>query len=299
MSEKDTTQHPAGGEGEAKAQLTADALFDEHQLLGANLSPDERGVLQVDWYGDGVDEPQAFEKGCALADLTNLVGSILSGPQARAFTAMAFCGPVPEPGRIDLSLALAGDGTIVAPVLLAGLGPESFALWCPSECADGLGQWLGALLAIEGDDGVLFPEVTLEEESPFQLTLLLAGPDAASVLGDYLGEGVTLPAPGHMTDIKLDAIPAVVAHLDLGAGTAYLVWVDSSQGRILWRSFLSFEQVVPVGTSAVWGRLAMAAPGIMDFLDEPMAHHSPVDLDLLDLVRDGDDFIGARGLERP
>jgi aminomethyltransferase len=197
------------------------------------------------------------------------------------------------PGDIKVTLCLAGDGTIVAPVLLACTAATEFTLWTASECAEGLRTWLEALISVEQNGVKPFDGVKLTDESDTISTLCLAGPDARAILDDYT---LVLPQPNTILDGKLDELGCVLACLELSENPAYLVWTHEVQARTLWRSFLSFEQVVPVGASALWAYVGETWPGIVDFLDEPVLPHKPEDLKLTGLLRSGGDFVGARAL---
>jgi hypothetical protein len=151
---------------------------------------------------------------------------------------------------------------------------------------------------------------------------MLAGPLAPQILSDYTSD---LPAAGTLRDVHLDQISCVVAHLAIApltppaeknpeagkaavpAATAaaapqepqsiYLVLVSAGYARTLWRSFLSFPTVSPVGASRAWGYIASLLPGVVTFLENPTNPANPKTLHLMSLVRSNPTFIGARALE--
>jgi aminomethyltransferase len=206
---------------------------------------------------------------------------------------MAFTAPELAPGDIKVSLCLAGDGTIVAPVLLACTAATEFTLWTASECAEGLRAWLEALIGVEQAGVKPFDGVALSEESETIATICLAGPDSRRILEDYTS---VLPKSNTIIDGRLDKLGCVLAQLDLSNDPAWLIWTHETQARTLWRSFLSFEEVVPVGASALWAYVGETWPGIVEFLDDPVLPHKPEELKLSKLLRSGGDFVGARAL---
>lgn len=272
----------------------ATPLTQEHGYLGAELEPDPNGVLTPSYYGDATGEPEAFAEGCALADITGTVGSVIEGADAGAFVSMAFAGPVPGPGQLVESVALRGDGTVVSPVLVACLGPY-YGFWAPAETSEQLTDWLEGVAAIEQAGQKAFADVTISHAAA-TVTLLLAGPGSEKVLADYLAPGASLPPAGFIANLALDKIPVVCGRTPVNGRTWTLLWVPEARARVLWRSFLSFEQVTPVGTSAVWGQIEAAAPGIGDVLDEPDAQILPAGCGLAGLLRPAGGFIGARAL---
>lgn len=293
MSDKSDSQGKSG------------VLSQEHALLGATLEPAANGYLEASYYGDGSQEPEAFNQGAALCDVGSLVSTCISGKEAADFVSAVFTGPVPFAGQLVCSLALTGTGTVVSPALVAGIGPQDFCIWAPAETAEGLGSWLHGIAAIEQDGKAPFASVAFEPGAPFSTMLAMVGPQAPQVLEDYLAEGVKLPAPGTLGNISLDAIDTVMLHPKVPGASqkdphnhAYLMVIPNQKVTVLWRSFLSFNSVTPVGTSAFWGWIQEKCPGIVDLLDEPTKPQTPQGLHLKDWLRPTDDFIGARALAK-
>ncbi|MEY8436505.1 hypothetical protein AAK967_02005 [Atopobiaceae bacterium 24-176] len=280
----------------ARTEAPANVLEGEHLLLGATMEPGATGRPEAAWYGDGTKEPVAFEEGCALADVGGLVATCISGDAASAFVSAVFTSYVPEPGSVLGALALMGDGRVVAPALVAGLAVNEFCVWCPGELSEGLMEWMRGIAAVEEGGVAPYASVELSCGAPLSSTLMVAGPDATAVLGDYLAPDAALPKPATLSNVRLDAIDTVVLRPAIGSFSPYLVVAPNAFAQVLWRSLLSFPNVSPVGTSAVWGRVADEAPGLVDFLDEPMARRTPKDLGLQGLLRPGDSYIGARAL---
>lgn len=284
------------------SQGKSGVLSQEHALLGATLEPAANGYLEASYYGDGSQEPEAFRQGAALCDLGSLVSTCISGKEAAAFVSAVFTGPVPFAGQVTCSLALTGTGTIVSPALVAGIGPQDFCVWAPAETAEGLDSWLHGIAAIEQDGKAPYASVSFEPGAPFSTTLAMIGPKTREVLGDYLAEGTALPASGTLANVALDAIECVMLHPEIPGvqkdlrQDAYLLVIPNQKVTVLWRSFLSFNTVTPVGTSAFWGWIQELCPGLVDLLDDPAKPVTPQDLSLTGWLRPTNDFIGARAL---
>ncbi len=100
------------------------------------------------------------------------------------------------------------------------------------------GLWLEFLSRASSEEGGLaFPDLALEDASGMLVPMLLAGPSATEVLSDYLSDDARPPVAGEVLQLRLDAIPTLVARLP-GAFVppAYLVLAPVASSRILWRS---------------------------------------------------------------
>lgn len=271
-------------------------LLEELALLGAVVEDDALGRPEAAYFGDGATEPEAFENGCALADMGGLAALYISGEGAEGFCSAVFTAEPPVAGSLAWSLALMGDGTVVAPVLLAGTAPGEWCAWSAPETAEGLAAWLEGIRSIEQDGVAPYATVEVGPGAPFSTMLMVAGPKAEAVLEDYVPTAAALPAPGTIANVMLDAIPTVMLRPTVGGDAPWLALVPDPKVRVLWRSLLSFETVIPVGSSAVWGRVERACPGAVAFLDDPRPGATPADLGLERLLRPEGGFIGARAL---
>ena len=270
------------------------ALHGEHVLLGASFAPSETsGLLRVSSYA----HESAEGAGAVLADLTGAAYLLASGPDAAVFAGSAFAGRRLAVGEVALEAALNGTGGLVSVPLLVRTGDTEHVIVDAGGRADSLAAWLAFLAGARAqDDRAAFPELELADASDMLVPLLLAGPEASHVLSDYVGDKNDLPAPGTVRQLKLDAIPAVVAHVAAPfAPPAYLVLVPAGAARILWRSFLSFTEVAPVGLEWVAERVSELCPW-GEALGRAEARCSRDELEAWGVVRDADDFVGARAL---
>ncbi|MCI1665365.1 MAG: hypothetical protein LKI25_03225 [Atopobiaceae bacterium] len=271
-------------------------LYDEHALLGATFVADPYGVLVPDFYGDGNGEPEAFDSGCALTDVSGMRTLLVSGVSASEFVPIVATCEALQVGEVSWSLVLAGDGGIVACVLLARTGDDEYVFWCPQERASALDEWLTALAEAEQDGVRPFKGLSVADVTGRLETLLLAGPSSEEVLSDYLSDGESIPIPGHIEQLLLDSTECLAGSVTLGPDVLTLVLVPTPKARVFWRSLLSFEQVVPVGLSALWARIGSSMPGALELADEPDTHPKPAEAGLESLMRGNHDFVGARGL---
>ena len=278
------------------------ALHGEHVLLGATFEPGFDDLLAVCSYACEKDDAVFFEgtekDGALLCDLTGCAYVLVSGDGAGALVGSALCGDELAVGSAAFEGVLTGDGSLISTPLAVRTGDREIVLVDPSGHGEALAGWLSFLSGAEQDGVCPFAGTLVEPASEMLVALLLAGPAAERVLADYVSSPARLPRPAEVLQAHLDAIPAVLVGIP-GAGElprGYLVLVPPARARALWRSLLSFGEISPVGHETLrrilcdtvpWGGfLAAAGP----------AHVSAGHLKRWHLLREGADFIGARGL---
>lgn len=276
----------------------AGALAQEHLLLGADLRPSEdTGLLSVISYPREKDLDETLSSGAALADLTGSTYRLLTGAGAPALAAAALAGRRLSVGEAAFEAVVTGDGALAAVPLCLRCGDHELVLLDPTPRGAVAAGWIGFLSGIEQGGRAAFPEVELEEASGMLVPLLLAGAAAEAVLADYVRAEEPLPGPGRVTSLHLDAIPALVARADDLGTPCYVVLVPPASARVLWRSLLSFTEVEPVGSRAVTALFEGRAPWSCALSPEGPARVGRARLASWGLMREEDDFVGARALD--
>ena len=243
--------------------------------------------------------PLSFvREGAFLVDLTGATYALLHGGSATQLTGAAFCGRTLGVGECAFEPSLTGDGSVNAIPLCLRTGDSEYVLLDPTDRGETLVAWLGFLANLEQDGCAPYAGTEVESAQGMLVPLLLCGAKARDVLADYVKSPSDLPRPGRVAQIKLDSILCVVAAAPLPhAGVdAFLVFVSPAQATILWRSFLSFQEVSPAGTVILdklvrqglpWGEAASSLGRV-----EPGQEA----LSAWGLLRPDSDFIGARAL---
>lgn len=286
----------SGMKGSDMAQ--ASPLHEEHVLLGASFSVDGTGVERPVNYAAASADSARLKDGALLADMGGMTSLLVSGHGCGDFVGAAMAGRRLAVGETAFEAALVGDGTVASIPLMARTGTEEFALWDLTPRGETLFAWLSFVIGI-GREGVRpYEGVAVEDVSERLVPLCLCGAAAQRVLSDYLRDEERLPEEGRVADVRLDGrIATLVASLRLSGEThCYLVMVPPTLARAVWRSLLSFGEVSPAPpslmTAAIAGRLPWLAPAsTLDRLELDaafLARHG--------LVREGRDYIGARGL---
>ena len=259
----------------------------EHDLLGARY--DQEAGYVAGYAG----EPARASELTSVSDLSGALYLLASGGDAGAF-AQALCAGKPlAVGECAYQAVLTGDGALVSVPLLIRTGDSECVLVDISPRFEVLLGWLQFLTgSMEGQ----FGELGLEDASAMLVPFAMRGPEAALVLKDYLGAEQELPLAGQCASIMLDAIPCVVAHLPSVHDEAYVILVPPNKAQVLWRSFLSFTQLQPIGVTGLarvlmqdlpWGETLMEGDRIMVDKERLMSWG---------LARAEGGFIGSRAL---
>lgn len=272
------------------------ALYEEHLLLGARFLPNEStGLLAVRSYPcEGEKDLDEALFGAVVADLTGTTYALLSGDAAPDLARSALAGRPLSVGEASFEAVLRGDGSVLGAPLVLRTGDHEHVLVDPTPRGEAAVAWLELVRGAGGDEGPL-RDCALEDASGMLVPLLCAGKGAGSVVSDYLSQA-RLPRAGEVASVRLDAIPALLAHVPVAGCEAYLLLVPAPSSRAIWRSLLSFAEVSPVGVEAVRELLARSLPWAAALSAEGPVALGRAELEGWGIVRDGDDFVGARGL---
>lgn len=235
-------------------------LYHEHLLLGAVFDNENEMLDLPVCYSHPEDEPLAFVQGCALCDLTGMANVLVAGEDVEAFVrAACACNP-PQVGSCDFSAVVTGDGSVASMPLVARTGVGECLLLDASERGLMLHPWLAFIANIEQGGFKPFEGIRITDETDSLVPLLLWGPQASAILGDYVASLDLLPQPGHVVSEKLDQIDCLLVAPPRLDTPCYLVLAPPMRARALWRSFLSFAAVEPVGRRALEEQLARQLP---------------------------------------
>lgn len=270
-------------------------LMEEHALLGAMLA-DEDEVPAVASYGNPSAEREAILSSCGVCDLSGTLMALVSGEGVGAFASAALAAMPLAVGECGHAAVLSGDGALVAVPMALRTGAHELLVIDPSRRADALFWWLGWLSSVEQGGVRPFGGIVVEERTGDLVPLLVAGPESAAVLGDYLSLDETLPEPGQVSYLHLDKIETIVAGISDLPVPGWLLLVPPQLARVLWRSLMSFGQVSPVGGEALSSTLLAALPW-QDALSGPDRVEVPAhDLVSWNIARIEGGYVGARAL---
>lgn len=273
-------------------------LYGEHALLGANFSfSDDGSSIRVISYpsekGGPVDSGSAY-----LHDLSGSSYVLVSGPHASDLVEAAFCGTKISVGECSWQCALTAEGGLTSVPLVIRTGANEYVLLDPSDRGDVVVAWLGFLSQIEQNGFAPYAGTKVEDATDMLTPLLMAGNAATAVLSDYVSHPRDLPAQGQVKNVYLDKISAVVSRAVIPGISfpVFVLLVPPAQAAILWRSFLSFNEVSPIGCAAVCRAMGNMLPwgGLLSEKDK--ISPSVAQLESWGLLRSTRDFVGSRSL---
>lgn len=268
------------------------ALYAEHVLLGAEFA-DNGTVWDYAYERDDVQD--ADENVAFLADVSHLTTLLFSGEGADSFAYAAFGGKELTVGSCAFEAALTGDGSIASVPLLARTGVSEFVAFDLSSRADVLVGWLSFLKSVSQDGYAPYESVQMEDATGTHAVLALWGKAATSVLSDYTA-CESLPREGEVASCMLDKIHCIIARLPVKNCPCYLVLVSPRIAVVLWRSFLSFANVNPVGMKGLQAELRAEFSWYCALDETQQVRIDKQDLAREGLIREVPDFVGARGL---
>ena len=266
----------------------------EHDALGARWQELETGERVVATYAV-VSVDQARE-GCGVANLMGHTLALANDAPSQPLVTTAVARQPLAVGECGFGAVFLGDGRCASTPLCLRTGDHETLLLDASSSGETLGAWLTWVQSMEAQDQRAFPDATMSDQTDALGALVLTGPAAPEVLADYL-RGQQMPDPGHVRPLNLDEIPAIVATLPVSAHSAdksFLLLVPPATLRVLWRSLMSFGQVVPVGMQD----LAQLVDAPRPFSLGSAGELDPSDVKAYDLVRAQGPFIGSRAIPK-
>ncbi len=274
-------------------------LYQEHLCLGATFAPSYEGdVMRVSSYpsekGGAIDPKAAY-----LADLTGSTYELISGEASQALAEAFFCGKKLAVGECSWEASLTAEGALTSVPLVGRTGRDEYVMIDPSPRGDVASAWLGFISSIEQNGYAPYADAQVEDATGMLTPLLLAGNAARAVLTDYVERPRDLPAPGTVRNVRLDRIATVSMGLRLPGAPdlpAYVLLVPTAKAGTLWRSFLSFGEVEPVGSDALGSALRSLTPWGDDLFEKDQVKPGAERLISAGILRTERDFIGARGL---
>lgn len=275
-------------------------LYEEHALLAASFVPsiDEEHMM-VSSYGAEADANQALFEDVMLCDLTGAAYQLVSGPTASSLVEAAFAGRRLGLGECAFEPLFGGDGALMSVPALMRTGDAEYAFLDFGNRGSVAQAWLGFLSTLEQDGYRPYEGSVLEDATDMLVPLLVAGKRAREVLLDYVGAPSDLPVAGCVKNVKLDQIGCLIATLpQVKAGIdAYVVLIPHERARILWRSFLSFDYVSPIGHDAMRRSLSGLLPWGRALVENDKMSVTKSEVEGWNIVRGDGGFVGQRALE--
>lgn len=225
------------------------ALTEEHLLLGAVMEERDGVALPLMYESNSTPEIEALQLSCGVGDLSAMHLILISGESASALFETAWAGKKLSVGECAYGAVLAGDGSVVAIPLAVRTGDHEYLLSDSTPRWEALKEWLLWLSNLTVEEQTPFSDAQVSDVTGSLVPLFVAGPQATTILKDYLHNGETLPKQGCAASLHLDKILTICAHTD--KSDAFILFNPPAYTRIMWRSLLSFTEMQPVGLRAI------------------------------------------------
>jgi|GEM_PF-3038028 len=272
-------------------------LESEHRDLGARFGDFGPYEVPLD-YGeaetldDELDHP-------LLADASYQGLLRVSGKDAYLFLhtmCTADLSTLDSIGSFTPSLVLTGEGEVIDLIDIFVTGDDEYLIIANAPHAEELFAWLDAHSMLEDKEGKVFPDLELSDESGLLAQFVLLGPGAVVPLEDMAETPFErAPHDNAISLLKLDEVPAMVAHVEIENTDVYRIFVPSDRAALVWRSLLSFPEIQVIGLRN-YQRILERASLLLPDMESP-AYQTPSEAGMVRLLRNERDFVGAHALE--
>ncbi|MCD8200329.1 MAG: hypothetical protein LUD25_05210 [Coriobacteriaceae bacterium] len=213
----------------------------------------------------------------------------ISGADAEAFLQVACASDLSATeklGGLAKTLVLNSEGEIIDLVFLMRTGDAEYLMLTNPTNTEEVCEWLTAHAAIEDDDGRVFADVTVEDQSDAMAALMLFGTASPQIHADLTRAcGTDLPYLDHEFTEEGYGVAELPCYLFMTA-TAF-----ASQVGDFLNAYLELERLDTDAFKDLLFAMDAYDPRLADG-----AYFKPEDPRLERMLRSSDDFIGARAL---
>ena len=229
----------------------ASPLHQEHEALGW-----VKGGIPL-YYGDAREEMDFvlanIDNQPVLSDISAKGKFRIAGPKALDFISSAFGCPtslLPDVGQGIGASLMKDDGRIAGRIHILRSGDSEFMLLVPPSNREDCYAWLDEANCILGADAAIRDVAVLEDQTHSLAGILLAGPEASSILQELAGQNAasSIPPVHSLGLMVLDTVPALVFHSPAFDGEYFEIYCPPTRAAGLWRAIMSFAQVMPIGS---------------------------------------------------
>jgi glycine cleavage system aminomethyltransferase T len=204
-----------------------------------------------------------------------------------------------EPGTTTASLLLTGEAEIIDVVLIIRTGDNEYMVTTNPSTANEAFAWLEAHAKIRDDEGALFENLAITNETEKLAGVVLFGKGSTAVLDELAGQPLAaFPHVGHLTMAQLDTVPALILDSPLlpTEAEAYELFCPPASVQGLIHALLSFPEIDPLDTDEY--RALREQQGTWFAQADEAAYSFPDETGLMRLVRASMDFVGGQALAK-
>ncbi len=156
-------------------------------------------------------------EGSYVCDLSGCGVLRIAGAGAARFVSTMFSGalkPLESLGGFSQGVVLTGQGEVIDLVNVMRTGDDEYLMMTSADNRQETFEWLSAHSELTDDDGAVFGDVSLEDDSEKMAVLLMFGSTVSRNLEQLeQAAGGTLPALVHSFDAACYGVPAAPAYL--------------------------------------------------------------------------------------
>lgn len=199
-------------------------------------------------------------------------------------------------GGFKLSLLLTSDAGIIDLIEVVKTGDEEFLIVANAPHAREVSAWLSANARISDDEGAVFPDLSVQDESGVLAQFVMIGPHVTDSLAELSGCRFTdTPHNGTIHLFQIDDIPLMTVDENVGEHEGLRLFFPQHFAKRLWNALLAFPEIQVIGLGS-YQRIRMAAHEYLPDM-EGSGYLNPIEAGLAHLLRNERDFVGARALE--
>lgn len=240
------------GDDDHMAELKQSPLDAEHIYLNATFRT-YGDYRIVDFYGEPQGEDILRENGNHpyLCDLSSMGKLRIGGEDSFRFISTMFTADVAALTGIGdscFSLILTSEAEIIDTVTLIRTGDNEYMVMTNPPNTEEVFAWLEAHSALADEQGKLFLQLTLSNETDSLALVTLFGVGSRHIL-DELADGALreAPASGSLTMALLDTVPTMIFSSEASSGESFDLFYPANRASGLWRALLSYPAVTPLG----------------------------------------------------
>jgi glycine cleavage system aminomethyltransferase T len=235
-----------------------------------------------------------------FTDISPLGKLRISGLSAHDFIRTMFTADVEKLGHlggVTASLLLTGEAEIIDVVLIIRTGDNEYMVTTSPQTVEEVFAWLTAHSELSDDEGAIFEGLEITNQTEALADIILFGEGSRAVL-DELSGGTFASAPhtGNITLVQLDTIVVLSFESPVlpGIDEVYELFCPPAGAEGLKYAFMSFPEIDPMPLEE-YRALRIESKTWFENADEA-SYTFPSDANLLHLIREEKDFVGAKAL---
>jgi glycine cleavage system aminomethyltransferase T len=205
--------------------------------------------------------------------------------------------PLAEPGGVTASLLLTGEAEIIDIVLIIRTGDDEYMVTTSPATVDEAFAWLEAHSKITDDEGALFDELAITNETGKLANVVLFGAGSIAVLDELSGQTLAAsPRIGRIVMAQLDTVPTLILTSPVlpKETEVYELFCPPAHAPGLIQALLSFSEIDPIEREEY--RALRERQGTWFAPADETAYTFPDEAGLLRLARTPMDFVGGQAL---